>query len=86
MFKVFTGAFGKRSNIDQKINRSFIYKKSHWLAVKAHYFKKIVCIDPAVEIFKRNGIPFIIDSDSNTEKPVSISHHVRFWEGITLRG
>ncbi|HLA55318.1 MAG TPA: NAD(P)/FAD-dependent oxidoreductase [Flavobacterium sp.] len=31
------GAFGKRSNIDQKINRSFITKKSPWLAVKAHY-------------------------------------------------
>ena len=31
------GAFGKRSNIDQKINREFIQKKSPWLAVKAHY-------------------------------------------------
>ena len=48
-------------------------------------FKKIVRIDPAVEIFKKNGIPFIIDFDSNMEKPVSISHHGRFWEGVTLR-
>jgi flavin-dependent dehydrogenase len=31
------GAFGKRSNIDQKLNRNFIEKKSPWLAVKAHY-------------------------------------------------
>ena len=31
------GAFGKRSNIDQKMQRSFIKKKSPWLAVKAHY-------------------------------------------------
>jgi flavin-dependent dehydrogenase len=31
------GAFGKRSNIDQKLNRDFILKKSPWLAVKAHY-------------------------------------------------
>lgn len=31
------GAFGKRSNIDQKMNRNFIHKKSYWLAVKAHY-------------------------------------------------
>jgi flavin-dependent dehydrogenase len=31
------GAFGKRSNIDQKLNRNFIQKKSPWLAVKAHY-------------------------------------------------
>jgi flavin-dependent dehydrogenase len=31
------GAFGKRSNIDLKLNRDFIQKKSPWLAVKAHY-------------------------------------------------
>ena len=35
--KIVIGAFGKRSNIDQKLNRSFIHKKSYWLAVKAHY-------------------------------------------------
>ena len=31
------GAFGKRSNIDVKLNRNHIQKKSPWLAVKAHY-------------------------------------------------
>lgn len=31
------GAFGKRSNLDQKLKRNFIQKKSPWLAVKAHY-------------------------------------------------
>jgi menaquinone-9 beta-reductase len=31
------GAFGKRSNIDQKLKRDFVGRKSHWLAVKAHY-------------------------------------------------
>jgi len=35
--KIVIGAFGKRSNIDQKMNRNFIQKKSAWLAVKAHY-------------------------------------------------
>lgn len=35
--KTVIGAFGKRSNIDQKMNRDFIQKKSPWLAVKAHY-------------------------------------------------
>ena len=35
--EIVIGAFGKRSNIDQKINRDFIQKKSYWLAVKAHY-------------------------------------------------
>jgi flavin-dependent dehydrogenase len=31
------GAFGKRSNLDLKLEREFIQKKSPWLAVKAHY-------------------------------------------------
>jgi flavin-dependent dehydrogenase len=35
--KITLGAFGKRSNLDQKMNRNFIQKKSPWLAVKAHY-------------------------------------------------
>lgn len=35
--EIVVGAFGKRSNIDQKLNRNFIQLKSPWLAVKAHY-------------------------------------------------
>ncbi|MFV5703373.1 NAD(P)/FAD-dependent oxidoreductase [Flavobacterium sp. XS2P12] len=35
--KIVIGAFGKRSIIDQKLNRNFIHKKSPWLAVKGHY-------------------------------------------------
>jgi flavin-dependent dehydrogenase len=35
--KIVIGAFGKRSNIDQNLNRDFIQEKSPWLAVKAHY-------------------------------------------------
>ena len=35
--EIVVGAFGKRSNIDQKLNRNFIQQKSPWLAVKAHY-------------------------------------------------
>ena len=35
--RIAIGAFGKRSNIDQKLNRDFIQKNSPWLAVKAHY-------------------------------------------------
>lgn len=35
--KIVLGAFGKRSNIDQILDRNFFYKKSPWLAVKAHY-------------------------------------------------
>ncbi|MFV5696438.1 NAD(P)/FAD-dependent oxidoreductase [Flavobacterium sp. LB3P122] len=35
--KIVIGAFGKRSIIDQKLNRNFIQNKSPWLAVKGHY-------------------------------------------------
>ena len=35
--EIVLGAFGKRSAIDQKMQRGFIKKKSPWLAVKAHY-------------------------------------------------
>lgn len=35
--KIVLGAFGKRSNIDQVLDRYFFNKKSPWLAVKAHY-------------------------------------------------
>ena len=35
--KIVLGAFGKRSNLDLKLNRDFIQKNSPWLAVKAHY-------------------------------------------------
>ena len=35
--KVVLGGFGKRSNLDLKMNRDFLKNKSPWLAVKAHY-------------------------------------------------
>jgi phosphopantetheinyl transferase (holo-ACP synthase) len=64
-----------------KIENDSIYTIA---VVEKEYFKKIKNINPAVEIFKKNGIPFIIDSLSKIEKPVSISHHGSFWKGITL--
>ena len=36
--KMVIGAFGKRSNLDIQLNRSFIENKSPYLAVKAHYY------------------------------------------------
>jgi phosphopantetheinyl transferase (holo-ACP synthase) len=48
------------------------------------YFDKIKNISSSDEIFKNNGIPFIIDSDSKIKKLISITHHGRFWKGITL--
>ena len=34
---VVLGGFGKRSNLDLKMNRDFLKNKSPWLAVKSHY-------------------------------------------------
>ncbi|PWL39232.1 FAD-dependent oxidoreductase [Flagellimonas aquimarina] len=34
---VVLGAFGKRSNLDIKLNRNFIKEKSPWLGIKSHY-------------------------------------------------
>lgn len=35
--KFVIGAWGKRSGLDKRMDRSFIEKKSGWMAVKAHY-------------------------------------------------
>lgn len=35
--KVVLGSFGKRSNLDVKMKRNFMEKKSPWLGVKSHY-------------------------------------------------
>lgn len=31
------GSFGKRSTLDKKLNRDFIYNKTPWIGIKAHY-------------------------------------------------
>ena len=64
-----------------KIENDSIYTIA--VAEKKH-FDKIENINLAIEIIKINGIPFIIDSASKIKKPVSITHHGRFWKGITL--
>lgn len=35
--KIVLGAYGKRSVLDKKLQRSFSFKKQSWLAVKGHY-------------------------------------------------
>ncbi len=72
---------GKTYFTQSKIENDSIYTIA---VVEKEYFKKIKSINPAVEIFKINEIPFIIDSASKIKKPVSITHHGRFWEGITV--
>ena len=53
-FQYVIGAFGKRSTLDKILNRTFIEKKTQWMAVKAHYH----CDDFAentVELHNFNG-------------------------------
>ena len=64
-----------------KIENESIYTIA---VAKKEDFKKIKNIDSADEILKKNGIPYRIDPNSKMEKPVSISHHGRFWRGIIL--
>jgi phosphopantetheinyl transferase (holo-ACP synthase) len=57
----------------------------HSIAVaKKEYFNAIKSLNTKTKISKINGIPFIIDSQTQKASPVSISHHGRFWEGIKL--
>lgn len=72
---------GKSYFTQSKIENDSIYTIA---VVEKEHFKKIKSVDSAEEIFKTNGIPFIIDFDSKMEKPISITHHGRFWKGITL--
>ena len=72
---------GKTYFTQSKIENDSIYTIA---VVKKEHFKKIKSIDSAEEILKKNGIPFIIDFDSKMEKPVSITHHGRFWRGVIL--
>lgn len=46
--------------------------------------QQITEINSNAKIFKENGIPFIMEKFTEVKKPVSISHHGRFWKGITL--
>lgn len=63
------------------ISEEFIHSIA---VVKKEYFNAIKALNSDVTISKINGIPFIIDSQTQKANPVSISHHGRFWEGISM--
>lgn len=57
----------------------------HTIAVlKKENFDRIKKLNSNETISKTDGIPFIIDKQTKKTRPVSISHHGQFWEGITL--
>lgn len=57
----------------------------HTIAVsKKDNFAAIKKLNSSDIIIKTNGIPFIVDVNYADAKPVSISHHGQFWEGIMM--
>ncbi|MDI6046820.1 4'-phosphopantetheinyl transferase family protein [Flavobacterium yafengii] len=72
---------GKIYFTQSKIENDSIYTIA---VVKKEYFNKIMTLNSKTKISKINGIPFIIDEQTKIEKPVSISHHGRFWEGVSM--
>jgi phosphopantetheinyl transferase (holo-ACP synthase) len=68
--------FTKTTISDAFIHTIAVVKKENFDAVKK--------LNSNFTISKTNGIPFIIDEQTKIAKPISISHHGRFWEGITL--
>jgi phosphopantetheinyl transferase (holo-ACP synthase) len=68
--------FTKTTISDAFIHTIAVVKKENFDAVKK--------LNSNLTISKTNGIPFIIDEQTKIAKPISISHHGRFWEGITL--
>lgn len=66
---------------ETKISDDSIYTIA---VIEKEYLIQIKDINFEVKISKKNGIPFIIDEFTEIKKPVSISHHGRFWKGITL--
>ena len=59
--------------------------KIHTIAVVEYsYFNKIKQIEQGIKIYKKNGIPFIKTHNDSISRPVSISHHGDFWEGIFI--
>ena len=64
-----------------KISKEFIYTIA---VAQKEYSHQIISITLETKISKLNDIPFIIDESTLISHPVSITHHGRFWEGITL--
>ena len=72
---------GNRYYTETKISDESIYTIA---VVEKEYLIQIKEVNLEDKIFKKNGIPFIIEEFSEIKNPVSISHHGRFWKGITL--
>ena len=72
---------GNEYHTETKISKDSIYTIA--VAEKNH-FRQLRNLNSDVKLCKNNGVPFIIDELTKIEIPVSITHHGRFWKGITL--
>lgn len=63
------------------VTKDFIYTIA---TIEPQFFNQIEKINKDDKIHKKNGIPFIIDTQTDVLKAVSITHHGQFWEGITI--
>jgi phosphopantetheinyl transferase len=65
-----------------KIECNLIYTIA---VTKKEDFNRIETVKPTAVIYKEMGIPFILDEDSKLKKPISITHHGRFYRCICLK-
>lgn len=72
---------GKKYFTKTKISEDSIHTVA---VVNKENFNSVKVVEAADKISKINEIPFMTDSFSKTKKAVSISHHGRFWEAVTL--
>lgn len=64
-----------------KITNEVVYTIA---VTKAEDFKQVIPVKSTAKIIKKNGIPLLIDEQTKTIRPVSVSHHGRFRECITI--
>lgn len=64
-----------------EINSNYIYTVA---VVETKCFKKIKILDLTTTIKKENGVPYFLDTISNSRIPVSITHHGRFKRIISV--
>lgn len=63
------------------VAKDFVYT----IAVAAEeHFNEISIAEKDVIIFKENGIPYLLEKNTQIKKPVSITHHGRFWKAISI--
>lgn len=64
-----------------EIQQDFVYTEA---VTEIHFFKAIKVLNSKDILNKKNGIPYCIGEQNQIVKPVSISHHGRYWKGVNM--